>query len=153
MKLVVVLMSAVFTMAASAASYHVPVPDSLLKANDYTPTKAEGSIVNGKLNVTYCLPTELVGDKAPTFTFTGNAGASDFVNVSGDDVYGVCMFSKAKPMTCMLKYPNLKPQIDEEVRDLAINKTFPADVVGNRLEVAKLFQENPAGLLTLDVTR
>jgi len=149
MKKIVVLMTLVSAFVANATVYHVPVPDALQSASEYTPTLSDATVTNGILTVHYCLPPVLVGDKAPEFSFTGPM-SKNFVEVKGDDVYGYCMVSTDKPLTCMLKYPGLS--IDEASRNQAIKDVFaPADQE-NRLSVAEKFQSEPAGILSIEIT-
>ncbi len=149
MKTLSLLILGMMAQIGFAASYSVPVPAKLLDFANYPDTKASGTMKEGVLSVEYFLPTALVGKKAPCLTFTGKA-ESAFIPVSGKHVHGVCMLSKLKPMTCVLRYPEL--QIDEPSRDEAIKEAFTGETLMMRTEVGRLFHNDPAGILSLDLT-
>jgi hypothetical protein len=149
MKIFSLLMLGTMAQCSFGASYAVPVPAELADYAYYSNTKAVGSIKDKVLTVQYHLPQALVGKKAPCLVFTGKAEAA-FIQVSGNHVYGVCMQSKEKPLTCLLRYPQL--EIDEVSRDEAIKETYPADALTMRMEVGRLFHHDPAGILSLTLT-
>ncbi len=152
MKRILTLLTLAMACMAFGADYHVPTPEALQASSEYQPTGTSATVTNGVLEVHYCLPPELVGDKAPEFQFTGTM-SSNFVAVKGSDVYGYCMVSTDKPLTCMLKYPGLENEIDMTSRDAAIRAKFAVDDLPNRFAVANLFHSEPAGLLTIDITQ
>lgn len=145
MRPVFLLIAITFASLASAAPYTVPVPAELYPHARFDAHDVKISLEKGLLEVSYCLPTELVGGTAPTFQFTGEI-KGNFVEVSGDHVDGVCMVAKDKPVTCMLKYPGLR--IDTESRDAALTAKFKGEELVARKEVARLFGNDPAGILS-----
>lgn len=142
-------------VAVFAASYQVPAPVELLKFAQWDIADRAEAVVEGTtLKVHYQLPSDLVGEGNGKFAFTGKvSGRTPFVNVEGDGVFGSCMFSKDKPLTCMLKYPGM--EIDVAARDLALELNHRGDALGfaNFSQVSRLFSADPAGLLSVEVKR
>lgn len=146
MKKLVVAVSFLATQAI-AVTYSVPVPAEL--ASDALFSTTGVAKLKGKtLEVGYHLPEELVGKNGPGLHFTGTV-TSQFVKVAGNGVNGVCMLSEAKPLSCMLKYPDLV--IDTVSRDEVLRSKFFGDALNRRQKVAELFSNDPAGILSLEV--
>ena len=148
MKTLSLFLLTLLSQTTFAAGYSVPVPDDLADHAHYSNTVANGAIKDGVLTVYYELPATLVGKSAPGLTFTGKATGA-FITVSGKFVNGVCMRSKVKPMTCVLRYPGL--EINAASRDEAIRETFSGELQVARLEVGRLFGNDPAGILSLEL--
>ena len=148
MKTLSLLFLALMANTGIASSYGVPVPDELADYSSYSNTPASGTIKDGVLSVSYCLPEVLVGKKTPELRFTGRV-TSDFIQVSGPHVHGVCMRSKIKPLTCVLRYPELR--IDVASRDEALDAAFSGEALAMRREVSRLFISDPAGILSLQL--
>ena len=136
---------------AFAARYGVPVPADLASQSYFDIGKVSAELTDGKLEVYYHLPTGLVGKIHSGFHFSGDTRNGSFVSVEGAGVYGVCMVASAKPMTCMLKYPELA--IDTPSRDEVLRSQFSGDQLVLRQEVARVFSNDPAGILVVDVLR
>jgi len=137
------------SLNAMAATYQVPVPAELKDYATWDIGENAGARLNGDtLSVGYHLPSDIAGDVG--FQFSGKVTpTSSFVAVSGKGVTGNCMFSKEKPLVCMLKYPRL--QIDEDAVDTSIASHFSGDEADFRKRVARLFSADPAGLLTVEL--
>ncbi len=149
MKTLKLLLLGVLSQTGFASSYSVPVPESLADFAHYTNTVANGSIKNGVLTVEYELPEALVGKITPSLVFNGRVTAGPFINVSGQFIRGTCMRTKLKPLTCMLHYSGL--MIDAASRDAVIKETFSGEMLAARMEVGRLFGNDPAGILFIDL--
>lgn len=130
------------------ATYDVPVPTELAKHGQWLLKDAHATIEGNILSAAYRLPIDLAGKNAPEFRFNGKLGSS-FIQVSGDGVYGVCMRSAEKPLACMLKYPSL--DIDEASRDEVLKTNFSGVDLLARGKVVRLFSNDPAGILSINV--
>ncbi len=137
------------TQFVFGASYQVPTPANLLTSAQWEITgNAEAKVNDGKLEVKYQLPEDLVGKEQSPISFSGVV-ESDFIKVEGPGVHGFCMVAGNKPLTCMVKYPSLP--IDLESRDSAINAHHKGEEALRRLEVAELFSADPAGILGVEI--
>jgi hypothetical protein len=144
-----ILISLSVAKLAGAASYQVPVPHELLPYSQWDlAQKAEASIDGKKLSVRYKLPGDLVGNDHPGFAFSGNINSS-FVGVAGNGVSGYCMLAENKPLTCMLKYPEMA--IDAAARDKALAENHTGEALIQRTKVARLFGADPAGILSVSI--
>ena len=145
-KSIVLSLIAIASQFALAGTYSVPVPDGLLSASKWE-TDATAYVSGSDITVSYLLPEGLVGKGVDPFVFRGSPSGQSFFSVSGDGVFGTCMLSDAKPLTCMLKYPGLR--INEESRNEALKSHFSGQALLDRMQVATLFGNDPAGLLTV----
>lgn len=139
--------AAITTQSVMANSYSTPVPPELASENTWFPITAEATLVNRDLTIRYQLPEDLVGKNQPGITARGKSTGGSFIQVLGDDVEGVCMISNAKPLTCMLKYPDTI--IDVPSRDEALKQHFQGTQFEARTKVARLFKNDPAGILSV----
>jgi len=146
-------LAVVFQLAATvgmASTYSVPVPTDLVDHSHWNISGHSSAKLTGStLTVRYQLPADLVGEGKGRFQFTGEVGDSPFVNVKGSGVYGTCMQANGKPLTCMLKYPELA--IDPTAVDQAIGQHFTGSEADVRKRVARLFSADPAGILSTDL--
>ena len=137
--------------AGMAATYSVPVPTDLVDHAHWDISgHASAQLTGNQLSVRYGLPADIVGEGKGHFAFTGKVGNSPFVNVQGRGVFGTCMLANGKPLTCMLKYPELA--IDSAVVDQSLAQHFAGSELDLRMRVARLFSADPAGILSTELT-
>lgn len=143
------LMSALVTQVSFAATYSVPVTADLAEHAAWPLAKnaAHATLTGDQLEVSYGLPLSLVG-KPSGYEFTGTV-ENGFAEVSGDGVHGICMLAGDVRLSCMLKYPRL--HINPEVADKELAKTFSGEALLSRSRVIRLFGNDPAGILQVDI--
>ncbi len=138
-------------VATYAATYSVPVPTELQDHARWNISGHAIARVNGDdLQVSYQLPADITGEGNGNFEFTGKI-TSSFVNVSGAGVYGACMLARSKPLTCMLKYPEMA--IDTTSVDKSLATHFSGNEFDIRKRVARIFSADPAGLLSVEIAQ
>jgi hypothetical protein len=148
MKRIGLLLLAVAAPLALGNSYYVPVPSELNEFKGTHGIQARATLAKGTLDVEYSLPTWLVGTKLAPLRFTGQVTqGSSFVNVGGKSVGGTCMLSGAAPVTCLLRYP--RNIVDLATRNLELERLFSGNDLLMRQQVAALFGDSPAGVLTV----
>ena len=149
----IVLFALSLSTLGISGTYDVPVPDELQGSARWRDISAQASQdKDNVLHVRYILPPDLVGIHDAVFEFNGKVEGS-FAAVSGAGVYGNCMISEEKPLTCILKYPGLDTKINEAIRSDELKKKFTGSELTRRETVVGLFGADPGGLLMVELHR
>jgi hypothetical protein len=134
--------------AQSYGTYHVPVPAELSQFANFEVSDAEIQIANNKINLSYRLPTELVGPIENKVILSGRIRERRILKLRGPNSKATCINSETQ-LECKVSYPDLV--IDSAAVEAHLRETIldPAELMG-RLQVANSFSTEPVGIVTLN---
>lgn len=147
MKLLLVSILALsFSSHSFAATYEVPVTESLKEFAKFDLVNFKKRIDGDKMTIKYNLPSLLTGS-VQKIRLEGNIvnPTEEFIMI-GDNAVAICTgpYSTA---TCKVEYNNLT--IDAEKAIQAIRQVSKSEAeVGARIEVMKSFSTDPVGIIT-----
>ncbi|MBY0516365.1 MAG: hypothetical protein K2P81_05625 [Bacteriovoracaceae bacterium] len=146
--LILTLFLSCSAFAQSYGTYHVPVPAELNQFASFEVIDANIQIVNDKINVSYRLPTELVGPIENTVTLSGTIKQRKILKLRGPNSRATCVNTETQ-LECKVTYPDLI--IDNASVEEYLKQTIqdPAELKA-RLEVATTFSTEPVGIVTLN---
>ncbi len=146
---VLILISSLGAAAAQSprAYYMVPVPPELaaVAAQDM-PEGVTLTQENGLAHLVYRLPAELVGPNHPPIDLVQTAATPDWTDLGGHFGTARCNFLTPTAGLCLIDYDNLEIHPEEVTAFLQQKYAGKAELPG-RLSVAKIFNNEPAGIL------
>lgn len=136
-----------------AATYEVPVPESLSAAATFTFDSLNWKLKNdGSVRLAYNLPKDLVGKTLSVELEGALSSDAQTAELSGSAGTASCTLS-ATTVTCHEQLSGLAP-IDSDFA--VVEKLASSDFAGpsaQRVSVAQLFSSEPIGIVYIDLTR
>lgn len=133
-----------------AGAYAVPVPAELEAAARYPVEHVDWAVAGGVATLHYDLPEGLVGGPV-SITLAGPIAAGDTsVTLSGEDGVGTCA-AVGTIVTCAEEFAALALPMDQGVIEARAAAEYRGPLA-DRVAVSNLFEAEPLGVLTFDVT-
>jgi hypothetical protein len=136
---------------AAGATYRVPVPESLSPWATYPVEKVEFERSGSRVKIRYPFPRWLSGD-SENIELEGVAPAeADVFDVTAEQGSGRCTRTGSR-FDCLETLPGL--EIDrEKARERMSDAGLAATEVEQRLEVTRIFEADPIGILEFELER
>jgi hypothetical protein len=135
----------------AGATYRVPVPDSLSAWASYPVEEVEFERSGSRVQIRYPFPRWLSGD-SENIELEGVAPAgADGFDVTADQGSGRCTRTGSR-FECLETLPGLEIDRDK-ARDRMVDAGLAATEVEQRLEVTRIFEADPIGILEFELDR
>jgi hypothetical protein len=132
-----------------AGVYEVPTQPELARAAEFPVDRVSWRVSAGSATLTYDLPKELLG-KSLDLSFTGPIDAAGTATLTGEAGSAECS-TAARTIACREVLDGLSPlEPDLEAVEQLAAKTY-AGSAQDRIDVARLFSNDPIGIVTFDL--
>ena len=127
--------------------YSVPVSEPSLEPFASQPVVVDWRETNGRYRMDYDFPSDLTG-VSQRVSFEGSLTGDGTIQLTGDLGSASC---ESDPLgtsfVCIERFPQLAFDLERLERDFE-RRGLPADEIAQRIEVARLFQSDPIGILS-----
>lgn len=135
----------------TGAIYRVPVPDALSAWASYPVEEVELEREGADIEISYPFPRWLSGDSEKIVLEGAYSNAAEGFPVTAEQGSGTCTHTGAR-FECLESLPGL--EVDrEKARDRMLDAGLSAQEIEQRLEVTRIFEADPIGILEFELER